>query len=146
MSLIYQYQIQSRNLLWIIISRIKTRLVCLVHVYYHFSHNFLITFFNNNNVRREGYYFVVLSSCVHDNSKNNGSIDVKLEHTVVDENSLDEFDIGHCPIKVEVMAWLWNFFPFTTIQNVKAHISALAQVRKLWLSMSVNHILIYKIY
>ena len=45
---------------------------------------------------------VCLSVCVHDNSKNKGSIDVKLEHTVVYENSSDEFDIGHCPIKVKV--------------------------------------------
>ena len=45
---------------------------------------------------------VCLSVCVHDNSKNNGSIDVKLEHTVVYENSSDEFNIGHCPIKVKV--------------------------------------------
>ena len=43
---------------------------------------------------------VCLSVCVHDNSKNNGSIDLKLEHIVVYENSSDEFDIGHCPIKV----------------------------------------------
>ena len=42
--------------------------------------------------------------CVHDNSKNNGSIDLKLEHIVVYENSSDEFDIGHCPIKVKVTA------------------------------------------
>ena len=47
---------------------------------------------------------VCVSVCVHDNSKNNGSIDVKLEHTVVYENSSDEFDIGHCPIKVKVTA------------------------------------------
>ena len=47
---------------------------------------------------------VCLSVCVHNNSKNNGSIDVKLEHTVVYENSSDEFDIGHCPIKVKVTA------------------------------------------
>ena len=47
---------------------------------------------------------VCLSACVHDNSKDNGSIDVKLEHTVVYENSSDEFDIGHCPIKVKVTA------------------------------------------
>ena len=40
--------------------------------------------------------------CVHDNSKNNGSIHLKLEHIVVYENSLDKFDIGHCPIKVKV--------------------------------------------
>ena len=64
-----------------------------------------------------------LSVCVHDNSKNNGSIDLKLEHIVVYENSSDEFDIGHCPIKVKVN--------LTTIQTVKAHISALAHVRKL---------------
>ena len=42
--------------------------------------------------------------CVHNNSKNNGSIDLKLEHIVVYENSSDEFDIGHCPIKVKVTA------------------------------------------
>ena len=47
---------------------------------------------------------VCLSVCVHDNSKNNGSIYGKLEHTVVYENSSDEFDIGHCPIKVKVTA------------------------------------------
>ena len=28
--------------------------------------------------------------------KNNGSIHLKLEHIVVYENSLDDFDIGHC--------------------------------------------------
>ena len=47
---------------------------------------------------------VCLSVCVHDNSKNNGSIHLKLEHIVVYENSSDEFDIGHCPIKVKVTA------------------------------------------
>ena len=43
---------------------------------------------------------VCVCVCVHDNSKNNGSIHFKLEHIVVYENSSDEFDIGHCPIKV----------------------------------------------
>ena len=47
---------------------------------------------------------VFLSLCVHDNSKNNDSIHLKLEHIVVYENSSDEFDIGHCPIKVKVTA------------------------------------------
>ena len=52
---------------------------------------------------------VCLSVCLcvclcTDNSKNNGSIDLKLEHIVVYENSSDEFDIGHCPIKVKVTA------------------------------------------
>ena len=45
---------------------------------------------------------VCLSVCVHDNSKNNGSIHLKLEHIVVYGNSSDEFDSGHCPIKVKV--------------------------------------------
>ena len=40
-----------------------------------------------------------------DNSKNNGSINLKLEHVVVYENSSDKFDIGHCPIKVKVTSW-----------------------------------------
>ena len=34
----------------------------------------------------------------------NGSIHLKLEHIVVYENRSDEFDIGHCLIKVKVMA------------------------------------------
>ena len=38
------------------------------------------------------------------------------------------------------------FSPFTTIQIVKSYISALGHVRKFWLSMSVNQIIIYKIY
>ena len=41
---------------------------------------------------------------VHDNSKNNGLIHLKLEHIVVYENSSDKFDIGQCPIKVKVTA------------------------------------------
>ena len=47
---------------------------------------------------------VCLSVFVHDNSKNNDSIHLKLEHIVVYGNSSDEFDIGHCPIKVKVTA------------------------------------------
>ena len=47
---------------------------------------------------------VCVSVCVHDNSKNNGSIHLKPEHVVVYGNSSDEFDIGHCPIKVKVTA------------------------------------------
>ena len=33
--------------------------------------------------------------------KNNGSINLKLEHTVVYGNSSEDFDIGHCPINVK---------------------------------------------
>ena len=47
---------------------------------------------------------VCVTVCVHGNSKNNGSIHLKLKHIVVYENSSEEFDIGHCPIKVKVMA------------------------------------------
>ena len=43
---------------------------------------------------------VCLFVCVHDNSKNNGSIYLKLEHIVVYGKSSDEFNIGHCLIKV----------------------------------------------
>ena len=50
------------------------------------------------------YLCVCRSVCVQDNSKNNVSIHSKLEHIVVLENSSDEFDIGHCPIKVKVTA------------------------------------------
>ena len=52
---------------------------------------------------------VCLSVCVHDNSKNNGSVDLKLEHTVVYENSSDEFDIGHCLIKVKVKMFQYRY-------------------------------------
>ena len=41
--------------------------------------------------------------CVHDNSKNNSSTHLKLDHIVEYENSLDKFDMGHYPIKVKVM-------------------------------------------
>ena len=60
---------------------------------------------------------VCVCVCVDDNSKNNASIDLKLEYIVVYENSSGEFDIGHCS--------------FTTIQTVKAYISALAHISKL---------------
>ena len=41
--------------------------------------------------------------CVlHDNSKSNGSSNVKFEHFVVYENTSDKFDNGHCWIKVKV--------------------------------------------
>ena len=47
---------------------------------------------------------VCLSVCVQDNAKNSCLIHLKLENIVVYENSSDEFDIGHCPIKVKVTA------------------------------------------
>ena len=47
---------------------------------------------------------VFLCVCVHDNSKSNGSIHLKLEHIVVYENISDEFDIEHYLIKVKVTA------------------------------------------
>ena len=42
--------------------------------------------------------------CVHATSKNNGSINLKLEHIIIYGNCLCEFDIGHGPIKVKVKA------------------------------------------
>ena len=45
-----------------------------------------------------------LSVCLSVIMINNGSIHLKLEHIVVYGNSSDEFDIGHCPIKVKVTA------------------------------------------
>ena len=56
---------------------------------------------------------VCVSACVHNNSRNNGSTHLKLEHIIVYENSSDKFDIGHCLIKVKV-----NFSSLTTIQKV----------------------------
>ena len=50
------------------------------------------------------YYSCGLSTASIEYLKNNGSIHLKLEHIVVYENSSDEFDIGHCPIKAKVMA------------------------------------------
>ena len=44
---------------------------------------------------------VCVSVCVHKNSKNNSSIHLKLEHTVMYENNSNEFDIGHSPFKVK---------------------------------------------
>ena len=49
-----------------------------------------------------GVFFMVIEvnkeandiACVHDNSKNNGSIHLKLEHIVVYENSSDELTLG----------------------------------------------------
>ena len=48
--------------------------------------------------------FVRVSVCLHNNSKNNLSVHLKLEYIVVYENSSDEFDIGLWPIKVKVTA------------------------------------------
>ena len=47
---------------------------------------------------------VCLSVCKHDNSKNKGPSILKFEYIVGYEKSSEEFDIGHCPIKVKVTA------------------------------------------
>ena len=46
---------------------------------------------------------VCLSVCKYDNSKNEWSRILKFEYIVGYKKSSDEFDIGHCPIKVKVM-------------------------------------------
>ena len=40
------------------------------------------------------FFCVCVSVCVHDNSKNNGSIHLKLEHIVVYENSSEDLALG----------------------------------------------------
>ena len=50
---------------------------------------------------------------------------MKLEYTVVYENSSDDFDIEHCRIKVKVTVGLQMFFPFTIIQTVQSYNSTL---------------------
>ena len=47
---------------------------------------------------------VCLSVCKHDNSKHKGPRILKFEYSVGYEKSSDEFDIGHCLIKVKVTA------------------------------------------
>ena len=54
------------------------------------------------SVRLSVLVSVFLSACVHNTSKNNGLIHLKLEPIVVCENISD--DIRHCPIKVKVTA------------------------------------------
>ena len=50
---------------------------------------------------------VCASVCVlQDNSKNNWSWNMKLEHIVAYENISEKFDNGHCRIKVKVMVGL----------------------------------------
>ena len=71
---------------------------------------------------------------------------MKLDNIVVYENSLDEFDIEHCRIKVKVTINEKNFSPFTTIQTVRSYNSTLVQDRKHISSVYVHLILKYKIY
>ena len=71
---------------------------------------------------------------------------MKLEYIAVYENSLDEFDIEHCRIKVKVTVGVQKFSPLTRIQTVSFYNSTLVQDRKLILSVYVHPILINKIY
>ena len=94
--------------------------------------------------------FVCVCVCVcvflHDNSKRTRSRNTKSEYNVVDENSLDKFDIELHRIKVKVTVGVQKFSPFTTIQTVRSYSSTLVQARKLILSSYLHLILIYKIY
>ena len=62
---------------------------------------------------------------------------MKLEYSVVYENSSDEFYIEHHWIKIKVTVGLQTFSPFITIQTVRSYNSTLVQARKLILSMHV---------
>ena len=68
---------------------------------------------------------------VHDNSKHNGSIHLKLEHIVVYENSSDEFDSRHMSDQGQGHGVTLKFFSIYHNTTVKAYISALAHVRKM---------------
>ena len=70
---------------------------------------------------------VCVSVCVHDNSKNNGSIHLKLEHIVVYENSSDE----HWALSDQGQGHGMTFFSIYHNTNCQAYISALAHIRKL---------------
>ena len=52
--------------------------------------------------------------CVDNNSKNNELIKLKAKHIVIFENSSDEFNVVHCPIKIMV-----NFEIFLHLQQYK---------------------------
>ena len=71
---------------------------------------------------------------------------MKLEYSVVYENSSKEFDIELCRIKVKVTVGVQKFFPFTTIQTVRSYSSTLVQARNVILSMYLHLILKNKIY
>ena len=87
-----------------------------------------------------------VSVCVflHDNSKRNGSRNMKFKYITVNKNNSDKFDIGHCRTKVKVTARL--FSPFTAIQTFRSHNPSLVQARKLILSVYVYQVIIYKFY
>ena len=63
---------------------------------------------------------------------------MKLEYTVVYENSSDEFDIELRRICVKVTVGFQKFFTFTIIQTVRSYSSTLVQARNLILSMNVH--------
>ena len=50
------------------------------------------------------YVSVCVCVSVYTITQKNGSIKIKLENTVVYENSSDEFDTGHCPINFKATA------------------------------------------
>ena len=54
---------------------------------------------------------------------------MKLQHIVVYDSSLDNFDIGHCWIKVHVTVGFRKFSPFTAIQIARSYNFDLAQVK-----------------
>ena len=58
----------------------------------------------NRNYRVSMSVCLCVYVCVHAKSKNDGSINLKLEHIIIYGNCLCEFDIGHGPIKVKVKA------------------------------------------
>ena len=77
---------------------------------------------------------VCVCVCVQDNAKRNQSQNMKLEYTVVYENSSGEFNIEHHPIKVKVTVGFQRFFPFTIIQTVRSYNSIWYKLGSLYYS------------
>ena len=58
--------------------------------------------------------------CVHDNSKNNGSFNLKFEHMIACKNSSDKFHIGrfeHCR-KIKFSKYVHKIFIYTHLRKV----------------------------
>ena len=53
---------------------------------------------------------------------------------------MDEFDIGHCPMKVKITARLSNFSPFTTIQVLYLSFDTMQEVVIKYMGSSDNNI------
>ena len=68
---------------------------------------------------------------------------MKLDYTLVYDNSSAKFDTGHSLIKVKVT--VINLSPFNAIQTFRSNNTFLVPASKLILSMHIHLIIMYKI-